>query len=435
MPDRSARKFGSFDETHWSLVGRVQHGDAPTRRAALDDLLRTYYPPLRAHLVLGKRIEPHLAEDLLQGFVADRILEKDLIAGADHEKGKFRSLLLRSLDNYAIDWFRRETARRRAEEGKGRQSANQSHEMAGQDSPTADPFTAEWARRVLSQSLEQMHSECQQQERSQVWGVFVGRVLRPLVTAASPTPYEELVREYALSTPEQASNTLMTAKRQFQRTIHDVVGQYCCSDEEIEADIVDLRRSLLSVNLSDLGGMTDHPEAAPARTSGGFPDIDDTTSDLLAELLDIQTDRDSLWTETDMTAILRHQMVIPLHRAFASCSVDASLAMKDPPSLSDFTFDDLLHRDKPPLDVLNAVKRLARNNIRQELSAVPTEIATVFYYASIALALVRCDEHISRSDDEVLQTGFQMILCRPWIEDELRTLLQSAVEHMQQRSL
>src|SRR5579859_3116253 len=97
-----------FPTTHWSLVARAGDGDAKTREEALADLLHEYLVPLKAHLVRTRRLEASRADDLLQSFLADKVLEQDLIGRADRKKGKFRTFLLHALDGFVTDCLRRE---------------------------------------------------------------------------------------------------------------------------------------------------------------------------------------------------------------------------------------------------------------------------------------------------------------------------------------
>ena len=80
----------AFPSTQWSLVDRAAAGDAKARQRALGDLLQRYLPALRAHLVFKKRIDQERAEDLVQGFVTNKVIEQGLIARADPGKGRFR---------------------------------------------------------------------------------------------------------------------------------------------------------------------------------------------------------------------------------------------------------------------------------------------------------------------------------------------------------
>ena len=95
----------TFPTTDWSWV----HGKA------LDNLLQQYRSALRAHLVFRMRVDRNRADDLVQGFIAEKILQRDLLAQADPAKGKFRALLVKSLERYTIDQFRKDRARRAVE--------------------------------------------------------------------------------------------------------------------------------------------------------------------------------------------------------------------------------------------------------------------------------------------------------------------------------
>jgi RNA polymerase sigma-70 factor (ECF subfamily) len=88
----------SFATTHWSVVLNAQAGDAPGASEALETLCRTYYYPLYA-FVRRQGHNAEAAQDLTQGFF-HRFLAKDYLASVAREKGKFRSFLLASLQNF-----------------------------------------------------------------------------------------------------------------------------------------------------------------------------------------------------------------------------------------------------------------------------------------------------------------------------------------------
>ncbi|HEY3863277.1 MAG TPA: sigma-70 family RNA polymerase sigma factor [Verrucomicrobiae bacterium] len=96
-PDNSedARQFRS---THWSVV--LAAGEAPSAEnsQALEKLCRAYWYPLYA-FVRRQGWSPHDSQDLTQAFFA-RLLEKNALSKADPSKGKFRSFLLASLNNF-----------------------------------------------------------------------------------------------------------------------------------------------------------------------------------------------------------------------------------------------------------------------------------------------------------------------------------------------
>ena len=96
---QSSRR-GEFDSTRWSVVLSAGHRGSPEALASLCD---TYWYPLYAYVRRRvKRVQD--AQDLTQAFFA-RLLEEDLLAVADPERGRFRSFLLTSFKNFlANEW-------------------------------------------------------------------------------------------------------------------------------------------------------------------------------------------------------------------------------------------------------------------------------------------------------------------------------------------
>lgn len=234
---------GRFPTTHWSLVARAGQDATETKRQALGELLTRYLPALRAHLVHGKRLSPHDADDLLQEFVAAKLLEKELLGRADAELGRFRTFLLTALDRFLIDRFREENACKRSPgEGRLKVLGDDAGQLQG-NSPS-DAFDLAWARNVIDQTVQLMRAECESSSRPDIWGVFECRLLEPMLGGAEPVDYDELVKRFDLQSPSQASNVLMTAKRTFARLLRSVVGEYARENDEIDAEIGELMEVL-----------------------------------------------------------------------------------------------------------------------------------------------------------------------------------------------
>jgi DNA-directed RNA polymerase specialized sigma24 family protein len=222
-----------------------QAGDksAQGSREALALLLQRYLPALRAHLQYGTSLQESQVDDLLQGFVSDKILESDLLGRADHRRGKFRTLLLTSLHRYMVDQWRSEKAKKRA----AQQAVQLDNDFAGlwiATSETASSsFDLAWARQIIDETLRRMESECRALQRLDMWGVFETRLVGPILHGEKPLPYDELVTKFSLTTPRQASNVLITGKRMFVRILREVVGEYT-PHEEIDVEIQQLCRDL-----------------------------------------------------------------------------------------------------------------------------------------------------------------------------------------------
>jgi RNA polymerase sigma-70 factor (ECF subfamily) len=237
MWDAGQPDDGRFPTTQWSLVDRAGRDDAQARRQALGKLVTRYLPALRAHLVYGKRLSPDDADDLLQEFLVGKVLERDLIARANRDLGRFRTFLLTALDRFRIDRLRRDHARRRAP-GGARVDLDRGPDAL--PASTSDAFDVAWARRVIDESLARMRAECEASGRPEVWAVFQCRLLDPITEGCEPVGYETLIERFGFRSPSQASNVLITAKRAFARALRSVVGEYTRDQAEVELEIHEL---------------------------------------------------------------------------------------------------------------------------------------------------------------------------------------------------
>jgi len=241
MPADGPQGFVRFPTTRWSLVDRAGQQGVAAGREALGQLLARYLPALRSHLIHTKRLQASDADDVLQDFVAGKILERDLIAKANQELGKFRTFLLIALDRFLLNRIRDAKAQKRA---AGAAIALGDDDVAVLAADSSDAYDVEWARRVLDESVQRMRAECSASGREDVWGMFECRVLRPVMDNTEPADYGELVQRFGFQSPSQASNALVTAKRMYARTLRSVVAEYTRDAAEVEAEIQELHRIL-----------------------------------------------------------------------------------------------------------------------------------------------------------------------------------------------
>jgi RNA polymerase sigma factor (sigma-70 family) len=105
-----------FTTTHWSVVLAAGAAASPQAEGALSELCRTYWYPLYA-FIRRKGSSAHDAQDLTQAFFA-RLLEKNYVAQADRERGRFRTYLLAALTHFLADEWDKA---RRLKRGGGRE--------------------------------------------------------------------------------------------------------------------------------------------------------------------------------------------------------------------------------------------------------------------------------------------------------------------------
>ncbi len=111
-----SEEHAPFLTTHWSVVIAAGKETATNHADALEELCRTYWPPLYSFLRRDGR-SPDQAADLTQGFF-EQMLERGAIGLADPLRGRFRTFLLTSLRRFALDQHRLQSAKKR---GGGRE--------------------------------------------------------------------------------------------------------------------------------------------------------------------------------------------------------------------------------------------------------------------------------------------------------------------------
>ena len=93
--------------------------------------------------------------------------------------------------------------------------------------------------------LLSMRRECETSKRTDIWGVFEGRVLSAILEDMPETNYEALIERFGFGSPSQAFNTLNTAKRMFKRHLSAVIAEYSRDDREVEEELRELKERLL----------------------------------------------------------------------------------------------------------------------------------------------------------------------------------------------
>ena len=215
-------------------------GDGGAGREALAALLRRYLPALRVYLERKRRLRGDAADELLQSFVTQKMLDRRFVASADRERGRFRNFLLTALDHFLIDHVRHERAAGTrvalAEDALG------DDELAAVNRP--DAFDVAWARQVMDEALQRMRAHCEADGRGDLWDLFDLRVVGPTLRGERAPAYDSLIARFGFASPTQASNTLATAKRMFERMLRAVVIEYAGDDDSVEGELCDLRKIL-----------------------------------------------------------------------------------------------------------------------------------------------------------------------------------------------
>ena len=242
-PAERARTAASFNTTHWTIVLACRdQDDSSAAEQALANLYQTYWYPLYAYIRRCGYSE-HDAEDLVQGFYA-HIHEKHALAKADRQRGKFRTFLLSSLQNFLANENERSRAQKRgggrelirldAEDAKERYQLEQVHSVTPEKI-----FEMRWAHALLDQTLAGLRADFAARVKQRL---FEG--LQTFLTADSgETSYQKAADNLGL--PLSAVKTSVHRMRLDYRTrLREEIGRTVSCPEEIDEELLCLRKVL-----------------------------------------------------------------------------------------------------------------------------------------------------------------------------------------------
>ena len=234
---------GVFATTQWSVVLLAGRAEAPGAAEALERLCRVYWPPLYA-FARRDGLDGHAAQDAVQGFLA-RLLEREDIARATPDRGRFRSFLIGSFKNFLVSQARADRAQKR---GGGAQPI-EIDALAAEglcapeliESLTPDKaFDRRWARTVMSRALERLHAEHRSPQQARLLAA-----LQPvLADGGRLNAAEALAAE--LGTTAGALATAATRLRQrYRALIEDEVASTLDDRADLAAELRALREAWL----------------------------------------------------------------------------------------------------------------------------------------------------------------------------------------------
>lgn len=170
---------GVFATTRWSIVVAADGSDSEQARGAIEFLCGAYWWPVYCE-VRRRGHAPADAQDHTQEFFA-RVLRDHSFAGAQRERGRFRSFLLGALKHYLADAHDRASAQKRggglppiafdAMDAEQRLAC----EPAGGESPEM-AFDRRWATVLVERALAQLGKEQETAGKGAQW-----KLLRPFI--------------------------------------------------------------------------------------------------------------------------------------------------------------------------------------------------------------------------------------------------------------
>jgi hypothetical protein len=156
-------------------------------------------------------------------------------------------------------------------------------------------------------------------------------------------------------------------------------------------------------------------------------DLEGCTPQQLACLLSFETTTDAIWPVTDLAAILKHQLALIPGADRPAGELSEGAPGTETAGEPFGNYWELFRSPQPSLELLQQIKDVAKAAVTDPDAPLPEEVATVIYFAAIAVALIRCNQRITRLSDEGLRLGFRWSLDQSWIPEEMQALFQEAM--------
>jgi len=224
-----------FATTRWSLVLTANRSDTESADRALSELCRLYWYPLYAYA----RRRGHDAEDardLTQSFFT-MLLEKDGLGRADRQRGRFRTFLLSSMQNFMAGEWRKQQALKRgggleilsldfetAEESYAREPATQ-----------LDPeavFLRKWALGLLERAMADLQRQYADADKGDLFAALKGT----LDGTEPPRPYPDLARD--LDMTEGALRTAASRLHsRWRQRVRELVAETVEDDAQVQDEL------------------------------------------------------------------------------------------------------------------------------------------------------------------------------------------------------
>ncbi len=224
-----------FATTHWSLVLRAGNREDRQADLALASLCQRYWFPLYA-FARHRVADVHEAQDLTQEFFA-RMLEKNMLASASPDRGRFRSFLLTSLKNFlANEWDRAQTQKRGGgrerlplnwEEGESRLNVEPAHELTPERI-----FERQWTLTLLDHVISRLQTEFVVAGKERQFELLKGT----LTGERSESSYADIAVELAMTedSTRQAAHRL---RKRYRELLRDEISQTVADPSEVDEEL------------------------------------------------------------------------------------------------------------------------------------------------------------------------------------------------------
>jgi len=226
-----------FQTTHWTLVLRARETQSEaSAQKALSNFCEAYWPPLYAFLRHRGHASPE-AQDLVQGFFA-HLLEQNTLGRANQEKGRLRTFLLGSLQNFLCNEYDRARALKR---GGGLQIVSiDEHLPEAEASMMETAYVSDsrsydlvWASHIVKRAWENLETAFEAEGKTE-WL----EVLRPFVAGGGKTPLNQEEAAAKLGVPIATLRTWLSRLRQrYREALRTEVANTVSDPAEVDQEL------------------------------------------------------------------------------------------------------------------------------------------------------------------------------------------------------
>jgi RNA polymerase sigma factor (sigma-70 family) len=218
----------------------------PGFQAAAGELYRIYWYPLYAY-VRRRGYAPEEAQDLTQGFFL-HLLEHKTLGRADPLKGKFRSFLLGSLQNYISTEAERARCLKR---GGGvefvhldLQNAEKRYSLEAVDALTPEKvFAARWALALLGEAMNRLRQEYAAPGRAATLEVL--KAFLDFRNSRDAPSYEEAAASLEVSVGA-VKTMIHRLRKQYAALVREEIERTVPDPQQIDAEIHELCEALVA---------------------------------------------------------------------------------------------------------------------------------------------------------------------------------------------
>jgi DNA-directed RNA polymerase specialized sigma24 family protein len=236
----------SFQTTHWTLILRAaQNESTESGQQALSVFCEAYWPPLYAFL-RHRRYASTDAQDLLQAFFAN-LLTQNTLSRADQAKGRLRTFLLGSLQNFLINEHDRARALKRGGDYEILSFDQHLLEAEAAMSGTAhlndvSCYDLTWASNVVRRSWQDLHEAFAAEGKAKLL-----QELKPFVAGGMTNPPNQEDVAARLGVPIATLRTWISRLRQqYRDSLRTEVARTVSDPVDVDEELRYLYRILMS---------------------------------------------------------------------------------------------------------------------------------------------------------------------------------------------